>query len=116
MIDLSDGIAGDAGHIGRASGVELRVELPKLPLAAGVAQVARELGVEAGELAARGGEDYELCFCASPTDRDAVEQAVGKAGEVGLSWVGEVARGEPGVALLGERGDIVRIEGFEHRW
>jgi thiamine-monophosphate kinase len=116
MIDLSDGIAGDAGHIGRASGVELRVELAKLPLADGVAQIARELGVEPGELAARGGEDYELCFCASPRDREAVEQAVEKAGEVELSWVGEVAQGEPGVALLGERGDIVRIEGFEHRW
>jgi thiamine-monophosphate kinase len=116
MIDLSDGIAGDAGHIGRASGVELRVELAKLPLADGVAQIACELGIKPGELAARGGEDYELCFCASPTDREAVEQAVGGVGDVELSWVGEVVQGEPGVVLLGERGDIVRIEGFEHRW
>jgi thiamine-monophosphate kinase len=116
MIDLSDGIASDAGHIGRAGGVQLRVELSRLPLAGGVEQIAHELGVQAGEFAARGGEDYELCFCATPADRESVEQAVAEAGEVKVSWVGEVVRGEPGVALLGERGDIVRVEGFEHRW
>jgi len=116
MIDLSDGVAGDAGQIGLSSGTELRVELSRLPLCAGVSEIARELGVEACELAAGGGEDYELCFCASPADRAAIERAVRGVGDVEVTWVGEVGAGEPGVALLGERGDVVRIEGFEHRW
>jgi thiamine-monophosphate kinase len=114
MIDLSDGIATDAGHLGRASGCQLRVHLRALPLAAGVHEVAAELGVPAFELAAGGGEDYELCFCAPPAARESIEAAL--APGAGVSWVGEVAAGEGGVTLLGDRGDALRIEGFEHRW
>ncbi len=62
MIDLSDGLATDAAHLGRASGAELRVELARLPAAEGLGEVAAALRVDPAELAAAGGEDYELCF------------------------------------------------------
>lgn len=114
MIDLSDGLAADGGHVGRASGCELRVRLASLPLAPGVAELARGLSVPPWELAAGGGEDYELCFCAPPAARAAIESAL--AGSTGVTWVGEVRAGEPGVVLLGDGGDPLRIEGFEHRW
>ena len=116
MIDLSDGLAGDANHIGRASGVELRVQLQALPLAEGVAEVCAALKLDARELAAGAGEDYELCFCAPRERHEAIEQALGGAGEPGVSWIGEVRGGTPGVSLITERGDQVRFGGFEHRW
>jgi len=118
LIDVSDGIATDAGHVGRASGLQLRVELGALPLAEGVSEVCAELGMPAWKLAAGGGEDYELCFCAAPCDRARVEEAVraahGTTGGVGVTWIGRVIDGPPGVSLLDERGRDVRIEGFEH--
>jgi thiamine-monophosphate kinase len=116
MIDLSDGLAGDAAQIGRASGVELHVDLAALPLDAGVSEVASDLGVAPWQLAAAGGEDYELCFCAPAAERAGVQAAVAELGDVQVSWVGEVRAGAPGVTLSDERGDAVRIEGHEHRW
>jgi thiamine-monophosphate kinase len=118
LIDVSDGIATDAAHLGRSSGVRLRVDLQTLPLGEGVVEVCAELGIPAWELAAAGGEDYELCFCAAPSERARVEGAVRAAAGAGegaeVSWIGEVVEGPPGVSLLDERGRDVRLEGFEH--
>jgi thiamine-monophosphate kinase len=116
MIDLSDGLAADAGHLGRASGAQLRIELERLPLADGVADVCAALGGDPHELAAGGGEDYELCFCASPERREQVESAIAAVGDVGVTWIGEVTAGPGGVELLDRRGRGVRLDGFEHAW
>jgi thiamine-monophosphate kinase len=116
MIDLSDGLATDAGHIGRASGAHLRVSLAALPLEAGVAEVAGELGLPAWQLAASAGEDYELCFCVAAAARAGVQDALARVGGAPVSWIGEVTQGPPGVSLLDEHGAEVALSGFEHRW
>jgi thiamine-monophosphate kinase len=114
MIDLSDGLASDAAHIGHSSGVLVHVELASLPLDDGVAAVAGALGLAPAQLAAAAGEDYELCFCAPADARTRVEEALGQLGQLAVTWIGEVRAGAPGVQLLDERGEQVRIEGYEH--
>ena len=112
MIDLSDGLGGDATHLARAGGVAFRIEAAALPLAAGVAEVAVAGGRDPLELAATGGEDYELLAALAPERLDAARQAVSASGEGTLTLIGEVLSGE-GVEIRRPGGATVAPAGFD---
>ena len=100
MVDLSDGLLGDAGHIAAASAAGIDLKLADIPVAAAAAAVAGSPR-EALALALAGGEDYELCFTAPAGTMDAVAGGFRQAFDVSLTRVGIVTDGT-GVRLEGD--------------
>ncbi len=114
MIDLSDGLAGDAAHIAAASHVAVLLERDRIPLHEAV--LAETAAVDdALRYALAGGEDYELCFAAAA---GAVEPFVDEfEAEFGtaLTRVGQVVEGE-GTFWVGpdEKREPLELLGFQH--
>ena len=111
MIDISDGLAGDAAHLA----VSLEIEVERVPVQRGVAEVAGAAGHDPTALALGGGEDYEL-LVALPAER--VEEAVAElAGHgVRLTEIGRTAESASGVAeaaFIGAGGARVEVAGYD---
>ena len=91
MMDISDGIASDLGHILKASGVGARVELSALPLSSELEHLCEREGWNKYELATSAGEDYELLLTAPEEIAQQVDfplYPIGKitAGEAEIEW------------------------------
>src|SRR6185295_12008140 len=99
MIDVSDGLSSDLGHIVADSGVSAKIYLDRLPIAEGASDSD----------ALHGGEDYELIIVALELP-DKIEGTP-------VTRIGEILRasGEPQIVLVDATGEsVLQAHGWDH--
>ncbi len=113
MLDVSDGLAQDLGHILRASDVGAEIELGRLPVSASLLDFYPD-DKERWQLQMAGGDDYELCFTAPASNAFAIELALAEAG-VSASVIGLI-REEKGLRCLMPDGEelVLQNSGYQH--
>jgi len=118
-IDISDGLIGDLGHILQASQTGASLDADALP--AGPMLARSDAGIDTGidtdtrrRFALAGGDDYELCFTAPASRRDAV-LAAAKAAQTPVTRVGRIDA-ESGLRLFDAQGKPLNLQltSFDH--
>ena len=110
-LDVSDGLAGDLGHILRASGLGAEIDWSALPLAPVLAFLPLVLQQEC---VLHGGDDYELLVTAAPAAREQM-QAAAKASGTPLQRIGRLLSA-PGLHLINAQGQRqpLAMRGHDH--
>lgn len=112
MIDISDGLIQDMGHICGASGVGAKIHADYLPLSGAYRALCGKDGMGP---ALSGGEDYELLFCARRKNRARIEKLPARAG-VAITRIGVCSAAGRNVVILDASGKAlpIRLTGHDH--
>ncbi|MCL5952381.1 MAG: thiamine-phosphate kinase [Chloroflexi bacterium] len=100
MLDVSDGLASDLGHICDASQVGARVLAGTLPVDEENRALARSAQGDEWSFALHGGEDYELLFTAPAANVQAIVGGLANATGTGATVVGEIVPVDAGRRLI----------------
>jgi thiamine-monophosphate kinase len=112
MIDVSDGLIQDLGHICQASAVGANLQQEKLPLSSAYRALAGKFGMRH---ALSGGEDYELVFCAARQKRKRI-QTLGTQVGVPMTRIGVCVPAANGIRVMDTVGleVAVKAQGHDH--
>jgi thiamine-monophosphate kinase len=116
MIDLSDGLSSDIGHICERSGVGVRLWADRLPISSATREAGGLREGPVWTLALEGGEDYELCLTVPSGREEALMAEVKEETGTELSCVGEILEREAGRWLELPDGSEVALKsrGWDH--
>ncbi len=98
MIDLSDGLSSDLGHVLKQSGLGAEIEADRLPLSSSLRRAALQMGTDPLEYALHGGEDYELLFSVPESKTRKLEKMI-EDGLIAARRIGRMAPRRIGLRL-----------------
>lgn len=100
MLDISDGLSGDAAHICERSHVGIIIDAASLPISTFARKIATSAGRNPLDWALHGGEDYELLFTVAPGHEESVINAVQQATGTPVTPIGTITTAETGITLV----------------
>ncbi len=107
-IDVSDGLVAELGHLAKASGVRLTIDVEALPQSVELCNAAKRLKRDPLSWILGGGEDYALLVTAPSRWRT-------RLAKQGVRWIGQVSKGKAEVRMRFEGQPMqVTPKGFDH--
>lgn len=101
MIDVSDGLVQDTGHIAEASDIGVNVDPNILPISPGLEQYRQALGISPRDLVLAGGEDYELALAIAPEAAESMVAEFSREFAIPLTVIGQFVDTPKGVRIAG---------------
>jgi thiamine-monophosphate kinase len=111
MMDVSDGLLQDAGHLADASGLGIHLHSGKIPVAAALEQARPQLESSPLELVLAGGEDYELLLALAPAEAETLCRQFEDEFGLPLTLIGECEGAWRGLQL---DGTPTAPKGYDH--
>ncbi|TCB52227.1 thiamine-phosphate kinase [Acinetobacter terrestris] len=108
MIDISDGLAQDLGHILKASHVGATLDLDQLPIDAALKKLQQE---KQWQYALAGGDDYELCFSISPQN---YEKLLQQQLDVNITKIGQIVQQQDLTFMQNGVDHSLQFHGYQH--
>jgi thiamine-monophosphate kinase len=115
MMDVSDGISSDLGHILKASGVSATIQLENIPLSNELKELARDQNWNPYEIALSGGEDYVLLFTIDKNQYREISNLYSEKFSMPLYNIGYITKGEPKITYKQDNTVINNLKkGYTH--
>jgi thiamine-monophosphate kinase len=116
MIDTSDGLLGDLGHICDESGVGALLYETELPLSPALVQFALKTGRKPLEYVFKESDDYELLITCLPENESIIRGAITELGNTPVNRIGTVTPNKCQIEVMSSdgRSRMAAESGWDH--